>query len=59
MDFIDKPFKVNYTLSNNLSSWNEPVGIAVRESIVNMIQELENDGWYQEHECKPTEDYGN
>jgi hypothetical protein len=56
MNFIEKPFKVSYALTGNLSSWNEPVGIATREAISNMFKYLEDDMWYQEYKCEPTED---
>lgn len=56
MNFIDKPFKVNYGLTGNLSSWNDPIGIAARENIINMVEVLENDKWCQEYECKPTDE---
>ena len=39
MDF-SKMIKVNYTMSGNLSSWNEPIGIALRENICNVLEEL-------------------
>ena len=39
MDF-SKMIKVNYTMSGSLSSWNEPVGIALRENICNVLEEL-------------------
>ena len=39
MDFSNI-IKVNYTMSGNLSSWNEPVGIALRENICNILEEL-------------------
>lgn len=58
MNFIEKPFKVSYALTGNLSSWNDPVGIATREHIVKNINDLidEEDRWYREYECKPTEE---